>query len=448
LGTAAHALAEHVLCGLATLLEIKGFEVAVHQAEWSARNLMGCIVWLDESDDAIVLAKGDEKKAPPGFNTPFPVDEAMVYGVDVYLETVHAELERLGPGTQVVVERRFDLTWVFDGMEIPVYAKEHMGTSGLKLFGTNDCCLVQPFGEVVVVDYKNGRVPVEVEGNAQVLYYGLGSAKELADLDFTALKMVIVQPNCIHQDGAVRDWSVDRAYLLEWKDRMAMAALRTVDPEAPLIAGSWCDWCEARPCKAQQEQAYLAAQADFDDEGLPSVPEASRMTDEEIGEAIKALPVIEAYAKALRGEAHRRMFSGSQIAGQKLVRKKTNRAFPLIVKVAIDEVNCVVDADTTEVEFTIAEYIKKRAEGLLSDPEAIYAPRKLLSPAQIEKLGGTPDAKKAMRALVKELAFKPDGSVTVAPDTDPRPAIDLASVAGDDFEEFDEEGQDGLTQEA
>jgi hypothetical protein len=454
LGTAAHALGEHRLNQLDVVLERQGHEAAL-ALDWSAQSLRGCLVCLNAEDDGVVVARSDRHMIPPGYDDAvYPVDDVMLYGVDLYLATIRDELERLGPGTQMVIERRFDLSWVYEGREIPDYARELFDPrtgapcrgGPLELFGTNDCCLVQPFGEIVVVDYKNGRVPVEVEGNTQVLYYGLGAARTLAALDFTTLKMVIVQPNCVHQDGAVRDWSVSREFLLGWRVELADAALRTADPEAPLRGGDHCTWCEVRgTCRAFRDATFLEAQADFDDAtGDVSVPEATRMSDEDLALALRTLPMLRAYASAVEAEAQRRLFAGSVIPGLKLVRKKTNRAFPAVVRVPVGEIETIVDADTEdagEVEVPLENYLERHVLAIGLDEADLYT-RKLKTPAQVEKLGSTPEQRKAMRALVKDLAFKPEGGVVVAKEEDPRPAIDWASVAADDFEEF-EEGDGG-----
>lgn len=100
-----------------------------------------------------------------------------------------------------------------------------------------------------VVDYKHGAgVFVHVEGNAQFLSYGHGALntapKELAS-QVEKVVLHCVQPRC----GAIprRQWPISVEALGEWLNNVAIPAVeKSRAPDAPLVPGDWCGFCEAK----------------------------------------------------------------------------------------------------------------------------------------------------------------------------------------------------------
>jgi hypothetical protein len=97
------------------------------------------------------------------------------------------------------------------------------------------------------------------------------------------------------------------------------------------------------------------------------------------------------WARGVQQHAQRILFDGGILDGYKLVQGRSQRKW-------INE----KDAETHLIK-------------LLGDDAHS---NKLVSPAQAEKLLG-----KARSAEVTELCFKPEGKPSLAPDSDPRPAI-------------------------
>jgi len=75
------------------------------------------------------------------------------------------------------------------------------------------------------------------------------------------------------------------------------------------------------------------------------------------------------------------------------------------------------------------------------DSGSLYTEPKLKSPAQVEKLGADKDQRKTVKALVGKLAYMPDGKLTVALDSDPRPAVDPHMLAAEEFADDSDEGE-------
>lgn len=323
----------------------------------------------------------------------FTVDEEMAEAVQVYLDAVREEANV--PGAVLMVEKRFDLGKVYDG-----------------LFGTNDACVYHPeTKKLVVMDYKHGRgVAVEVADNPQLLYYALGACLDLGK-PVLSVEIVVVQPRCPHPKGAVRRWPEEGEFssadLIEWKDRLVEAAKRTEAADAGLKAGEWCKFCRAAgQCPEQRRAALAACQAEFSVEptGFVDLVEPELMGENALANVMAECDLVEAWLKAVRGRALALAKEGRPPAGWKLVEKRATRKW----------------ADENE---TIAEL---KALGLpMSDILVEPKPR---SPAQIEKLIG-----KKRKDEIAHLVTAESSGVTLALEADKRPAV--SNPAALDFDE-------------
>ncbi len=319
----------------------------------------------------------------------FPVTEEMAENVQVYLDAIAAE-KALLPAAEVLVETR-----VFPLAD----AEEEM-------FGTADVILWCPIEAILVVmDLKFGAgVVVEADHNEQTMYYGLGALRRVAgDAAVEAVckvRLVITQPRARHVDGPIRVFERTAQELVEWGGVLRSAAAATKRADAPLAAGDWCKFCPAAAlCPELRRQMVETIKADFD-APVPVDPAAAvqRMLpdpedERELGKAMRLVPLVDMWCREVEAIAQRRLEYGRGVDGFKLVRKRANRRWK----------------DPEAVETALR---KKR--GVKVDD--IYD-RKLRSPAQLEKV------KLIGKGWVAEFSEKPDGGVTVAPVTDPRPAV-------------------------
>ena len=290
----------------------------------------------------------------------FPVDEGMVDAVQVYLDAIFADRR---PGDVIAIEEKFDL------------GQFHPG-----LFGTNDCSIYRPdTGELIIYDYKHGRgVPVEVEANPQLLYYGLGAATAVPGRRLIDVELVVVQPRCPHPKGPVRRWQTDALDLLGWSADLVDAAVATEAPEAPIKAGHHCKFCPAEAiCPAFYSLVLATAQAEFSDTGdLSSRPPASLSADD-MQRVLHHADLIEEWLRSVREYAHHEAEAGRVPTGFKLVNKRAMRSW----------------AEGAEVVPFL--------EGLGLTPDEYYKPLDLKSPPQIEAvLAKRKMDKKAIAPLV------------------------------------------------
>lgn len=458
LGTAAHGLGEYCL------------RYAVMPV-----GMLGGVVCLDDEEDASVFNPPDPDS--PGLidlteyplGSQYPIDENMANAVQVYVETVLDEMERR-PGAELLIEHRSSLNSIigydWDGEVWPetsalgmytkpgpdcgevVYNADGTESAG-PMFGTNDAAVFQVFEHLTIIDYKHGQgvvveaaevlavqddgsevISADMKGNSQLMQYALGIAidKEWA---FETLDIVVVQPRARHAEGGVRRYSTNVEELKAFQSELVIAADLVEKPDAPLKAGSWCQFCPAAgiPCPELHRKAIEMAQVDFSD-GEPQVAVVDEGTSDALLEsALAVIPLLDVYIKKVREESMRRLRESPDGTGfgYKLVRGKSNRKW-------FD--------DALAVDGLIAKGYPR---------DMLYEAPKLKTPSKVEalrpleliaslKAGGVKAPVGALKAIVSDFSIKPDGKIVVAPMADPRDVVPPGCAAAADFEVY--EGED------
>jgi hypothetical protein len=316
-------------------------------------------VWIKTDDD-------DEER----------VTEAMADHVRSYVGTVRA----LAEGNTLLVEQRLQ---VIPGV----------------VYGTGDVVILRRDGEALVDDLKLGiGVKVDAVDNEQLMTYAVGVMETYDGLvyDVHSVRGIIHQP----RNGGVSEDVWTREQLAAFKERIKAAVAAARDPNAPRIPGNkQCKFCKAAgSCPELREHVFRTAILD-----LSPVTPASML-----GVAMSRVPMIEAWAKAVRAEVERRLLAAEPVPGWKLV---VGRAPPR--QFAGDEA-------------TTVDGLKKA--GLKKDD--IYTKPELRSVAQIEEVvrGKAKGKKRGTFAKLWEpiaalVAVRGEGKPSVAPESDERPAI-------------------------
>lgn len=376
-------------------------------------------IWNDDAYLAGDLAKAQAQYDDgelPGIEAEFEVDQDMIDAVEYFVAAVETARARLDPqGREEHSEKWLDLTWLHR-----------------LLGGTGDYIGVEAFGWAELVDYKHGRgVLVEVRDNTQLKLYGVGVLHMFPDCE--GVRMTIVQPRKEHEDGPIRSIEYTREELMDFAEEVRVAAEATQQKNATLCAGDWCTFCDAKAyvdengefyeCQALIDAMQEEAQMDFSDEppevGIPIPTNNGRLAH-----AAKWLGVFDNYVKAVDGAIQRELLAGRPVEGYKLVRKRANRTFGAYVE-ELDELTDTEDNYWANMSEGDVLAIMESELGL--EREKCYKPGKLKSPAQFEKLG------KEVKKLVGEMAYKPEGGLTVAREDDPRPAVEVAQAGASDF---------------
>ena len=272
------------------------------------------------------------------------VDRDMALAVQVFIDAVIETLDEEA-GDKLHIEHRFDLSKVYPGC-----------------FGTADAVVWKPSKSTLhVFDYKHGAgIPVNVKGNPQLRYYGLGA---LVDLEYPADQIVltIVQPRCDHADGPIRSETLDALDLLDFRTDLVDYAKATEDPNAPLVPGSHCRFCPAaKSCPKLRETTQALAKTEFK-AALPYDPA-------QLKTALDSREIVKAWLKALDEFAYAEAEAGRLPAsvGYKLVEKRASRKW--------GNEGAAVDY----LQLNYRDVVLREA----------FEPRALKSPAQLEKVDG------------------------------------------------------------
>lgn len=164
----------------------------------------------------------------------FPCTAEMASAVQVYVDYCRSLIGGDHTGRHVLyeVEHRFQLTDIDDLL---------FGTADFFAFHYVDSWLYD-------VDYKHGAgVPVGVYQNAQVMYYALGAVQAMREQGHTieGVTLTIVQPRAPGKD--IKTWSPPLKTLAAYAETLRNGVEATREPDAPLRAGPWCRWCDAKP---------------------------------------------------------------------------------------------------------------------------------------------------------------------------------------------------------
>lgn len=270
------------------------------------------------------------------------------------------------------------------------------------VFGTSDYILYQKGDELHVFDFKFGKGVVPAEENKQGLTYAVGAQNFLGGVPFSKVFIHIVQPRRMDGGETVDTWELSQGRLDTFRLELTQAVERTRNPKAPLTAGAWCKFCPAEghcPEKAGSlEKAVhtaftkIPAQPSKEVALAMTFPPVALLTGEQLGRILDHEDGLDSFMQACRERAQNDLLKDADsVPGYKLVEGKTNRSW----------------SAEGEVEAAFAMLGETR-----------YAPRKLKSPAQMEKITGKEE--------VAKYTVKLPGKLTVAKATDKRQAATMA----------------------
>jgi hypothetical protein len=289
------------------------------------------------------------------------------------------------------------------------------------LSGTVDCQIIGP-DWIELIDYKDGMGIVSAEGNLQLEQYAYGvlAGYKLpvnGDYPFKTVRMTIIQPKlALRGMPAITSHDVSLRSLLDNMGTIITQAAATDKPDAPLVPGeSQCKFCRAKgSCNALASnvmkevgimfQPVVTQTLDVAQQSADKDP--STMDDAQIAQIMEAAPLMRQLLEGVEKEALRRLEAGQVIPGLKLVNGRGSRAWAL-------------------PEDDMAEKLVK-----MGIPKGAIYETKLVTPAKAEKLtwekkDGTKVAltDRQLKRMEQEYVVKLAGKLTVAPESDGRPAV-------------------------
>lgn len=250
------------------------------------------------------------------------------------------------------------------------------------VFGSTDL-VGKLSNRAIVLDWKFGDgVVVDAEENPQLMFYAAACMRtpeaQWAFEGVEDVELIIVQP------PVVRRWTTTKTRIKAFEQELVMAVHESRKPDAKLQHGEHCRWCAAKPiCPRMTGAVDRALKTQLDAVDLPT-----------LGRYLQNAELLEGWIDDLRKLAHQMLESGKSVPGYKLVNKRATRQWA-------DEKKALVQLHDM---------------GLTR--EELYKPEELSSPAQIEKV-----LKKRKMALPDELVVAVSSGTTMAPESDPRPAV-------------------------
>ena len=248
-------------------------------------------------------------------------------------------------------------------------------------FGSVD--LIGKLGRrTIVLDWKFGDgVVVDAENNKQLLFYA-AAARRTASTQWAfegtdEVELIIVQP------PVVRRWVTTLDTLDRFESDLTRAVKLAQRPDAPVAAGEHCRWCAAKPiCPVVNGEIDR-----IKDNAIKNLDAA------QVGALLEKAELFESWIKDLRALAFDLLENDKPVPGYKLVAKRAVRQW-------------VNEGETVDALTNL---------GL--EPKEIFK-AELISPAQAEKV-----LKKSKLALPPELVVAVSSGSTLAPESDPRPAV-------------------------
>ncbi len=272
-----------------------------------------------------------------------------------------------------------------------------------------------------IIDLKDGMNAVEAKHNEQLELYGLGGLADYklpinVEYPVKQVKLTIIQPKlAVKGLPVVTSHDMSTTEVLALIPRYVSGAAATDRPDAPLVPGEkQCRYCRATGCSARAAAGMAAAGVSFpvltpavvDASTQVAEQDAGSMTNERLVQIIEAAPLMRQMIENAEAEAQRRLEAGQSIKGLKLVNGRGSQAWKL-------------------PEDQIAEKLK----GMGLPKEAIWA-TKLITPAQVKEVtwtnrkGETKQLTERQKKTAEtEYIEKKKGKLTVAPESDPRPAV-------------------------
>lgn len=246
------------------------------------------------------------------------------------------------------------------------------------VFGSTD--LMGRLGnKAIILDWKFGSgVAVSAEENEQLMFYAAAAMRTPeAQWVFdgaTEIELIIIQP------PEIKRWTTTRARIEQFEKDLVRAVKLSALPDAPLKNGDHCRWCTAKPVCPIMTGAVDRAIA----------IKMEKIDVDKIGAYLHNADLLEGWIKDLRALAEEMMKKGKPVTGWKMVPKRATRSW-------------VKEEDAKAV---LLQHLKE-SEVMVS---------KLISPAAAEKL---------MKKLPDGLTVAISSGNTIAPESDPRPAVVL-----------------------
>ena len=335
---------------------------------------------------------------------------------DVYAEFVIStieEMKRQGCEPLVLVEERVDYSHI---------APSGFGTADMLIVGKDD----SGKGLLHVVDFKTGQgVFVDCDHNSQMMLYALGGLAAYGYIyEIETVRMTIVQPRLDN----ISTFECTKKELEDWGESIKPIAKLAFEGKGEQKAGDWCRFCRAKPvCRACADEALALCRQEFLDLEAGAFSEETEVEESDMTAPYNAdtdTPVFKQPG----------LIPLTELAG----------ILPTLNRISswIESVFAYVSSEAINHAMAVPGYkvVEGRSKRVFTDQKAVVDAavqngytdiykQQLISLTEFEKMMG----KKRFNELLGEFVAKPPGKLTLVPEDDPRPPVDLNNAPDQEF---------------
>ena len=338
---------------------------------------------------------------------------------DMYFEFVVGVIEKMkknGSAPLVLVEERVDYSHI---------APLGFGTADLIVIGKGE----SGRGILHVIDIKAGKgIYVDPDHNSQMMLYAIGALNAYGYIyPIEDVRMTIVQPRLDN----ISTFECSRQELEEWGESIKEVAKMAFEGKGDQNPGDWCRFCRAKPvCRACAEEAMSLAREEFLDLNTNEFPAESR--DSFVAETDQSAQIKEEAATPVFKQPG--LIPLSDLAG---ILPTLNR-----INLWIESVFAFVTSEAISHGVSVPGYkvVEGRSKRIFTEPRAVadiavqngytdLYKQQLITLTEFEKMMG----KKRFNELPGEYVTKPPGKLTLVPEDDPRPPVDIMGNPEQDF---------------
>ena len=259
------------------------------------------------------------------------------------------------------------------------------------------CDIIARVGpRAIILDWKFGSgVPVSVDENEQLMFYAAAALRTPALAEATKgateFELIIIQPS----QGEPSRWLTTPARLKLFEKELKASVKESKLPDAPLLQGKHCRWCQGQPiCPLMNGAMERAVKVNLDNVDVTK-----------LGLAISQTYVLEAFIEKVRNLAHKALEEGVEIPGVKLVQKRAMRKW-------------VTDDERVIVNAIFEAAPEMPTSELAAIDHAMFTTPVILSVAQMEK-----SLKNYRLEIPEGLVKSVSSGTTLALESDPRPSV-------------------------
>lgn len=338
---------------------------------------------------------------------------------DMYFEFVVGVIEEMkknGSVPLVLVEERVNYSHI---------APLGFGTADLLVIGNDE----GGKGILHVIDFKAGKgIYVDPDHNSQMMLYAIGALNAYGYIyPIEEVRMTIVQPRLDN----ISTFECSRQELEEWGDSIKEVAKMAFEGKGNQKPGDWCKFCRAKPvCRACAEEAMSLAREEFLDLDAGALGEKTR--DSLVAETDPAALIAADTAAPVFKQPG--LIPLSDLAG---ILPALNRIY-----LWIESVFAFVTSEAISHGVPVPGYkvVEGRSKRIFTDTKAVVDiavqngytdlyKQQLITLTEFEKMMG----KKRFNDLLGEYVTKPPGKLTLVPEDDPRPPVDISGNPEQDF---------------